>query len=202
MSSINKLSSLGYALGILLGVALSGVVYATGPITDTFSPGGTLTADNMNNIKNAVNDLQGNVPSTSCRTNAGAVDAGAIRVGPLCVDNARQAANSTWNNAVNTCRTAGKRLMTPGEYIAAKNAGTVANMATNGEFEWVDSVSSSASSTDNDLADGYAGRMVVGYMGPATAAAIGGAALDGDIFFGNNAAYDAGFSFIFFRCAR
>jgi len=202
MVSINKLSSLGYALGISLGVAFSGVVYATGPITDTFTTGNQLTAAQMTTIKNAVNDLQGNVPSTSCRTNAGAVDAGAIRVGPLCVDNTRAGPSVTWNDAVNTCRTAGKRLMTPGEYIAAKNAGTVSNMATNGEFEWVDSVSSSASTTDNDLADGYAGRMVVGYMGPATAAAIGGTAADGDIFFGNNAAYDATFNFIFFRCAR
>ena len=201
MVSINKLSSLGYALGISLGVAFSGVVYATGPITNTFTAGDTLTADNMNIINNAVKDLQGNVPSTSCRNNAGAVDAGAIRVGPLCVDNTRAGPSVTWNDAVNTCRTAGKRLMTPGEYIAAKNAGTVSNMVTNGEFEWVDSVSSNGSA-DATVAGGIAGRMTVGYMGPATAANIGGTASNGDIFFGNNAAYDAPFDFIFFRCAR
>jgi len=190
MGSINKLSSLGYALGISLGVALSGVVYATGPITDTFTTGNQLTAAQMTTIKNAVNDLQGNVPSTSCRTNAGAVDAGAIRVGPLCVDNARQAANSTWNDAVNTCSTAGKRLMTPGEYIAAKNAGTVSDMATNGDFEWVDLVSHDGS------VGGTAGRLTVGFMGPSTT-------LSGAILTSVSNTYDAAtFSNVFFRCAR
>ena len=190
MGSINKLSSLGYALGISLGVAFSGVVYATGPITNTFTAGDTLTADNMNIINNAVKDLQGNVPSTSCRNNAGAVDAGAIRVGPLCVDNTRAGPSVTWNDAVNTCRTAGKRLMTPGEYIAAKNAGTVSDMATNGDFEWVDLVSHDGS------VGGTAGRLNVGFMGPSTT-------LSGAILTSVSNTYDAAtFSNVFFRCAR
>lgn len=204
MSSNKKRFTPGWVLGISLGLAGAGVVYAAGPITDIFTTGDTLTADNMNTIVNAVNDLQGNVPSTSCRDNTGAVDAGAIRVGPLCVDNTRAGPSVSWINAVIACNAAGKRLMTPSEYIAAKNAGTVADMATNGEYEWVDSVSSNASA-DTTLAGGYAGRLTAAYMGPATAAAIGGTSptpVDGDIFFGNNAAYDAIFGFIYYRCAR
>jgi hypothetical protein len=199
MSGINKLSSLGRALAISLAVAFSGAAYATGPITDTFTTGGTLTAAQMNNIKNAVNDLQGNVPSTSCRTNAGAVDAGAIRVGPLCVDDTRAGPSVSWNDAVNACRTAGKRLMTPGEYLAAKNAGTVSNMATNGELEWVDAVSSDHTA-DNTIPGAGAGRMTVGYMGPSNAAGTNPPA--GEIMFGTNAAYDGAFGFIYYRCAR
>lgn len=196
MSSINKFSSIRWILGVLLGVVSTGVVYATGPINDTFSAGGTLTADNMNNIKNAVNDLQGNVPSTSCRTNAGAVDAGATRVGPLCVDNVRTGGSPTWTTAVNTCRAAGKRLLKPSEYIAAFNQGVITTTGNN-QYEWVDAVSSDGQA--NAAAGSLAGRMRVGYMGPGLAADVG---VDGDIFFATNVAYDAGFSIVFYRCAR
>jgi hypothetical protein len=154
----------------------------------------------MNNIKNAVNDLQGNVPSTSCRTNAGAVDAAATRVGPLCVDNARQAGTSSWNTAVNTCRTAGKRLLTPGEYVAAKNqAGAALGMNTDGVFEWVDSVSTDGSEDSNPVG-GIAGRLTVGYMGPSDGIATPNVPA-GEIFYGTNAAYDVDYGFSY-RCAR
>jgi len=146
MGSINKLSSLGYALGISLGVAFSGAVYATGPITDSFATDTILTQTKMDNIKNAVNDLQGNVPSTSCRDNAGDVDTNAARVGPLCVDKNQAVADFTgcsadgttgcdavialnttgpattgasWAQAQRACINAGKRLLTAGEWLAA-----------------------------------------------------------------------------------
>jgi hypothetical protein len=76
--------------------------------------------------------------------------------------------------------------------------GAITDMTTNGQYEWVDSVSSSASA-DTGLAGGHAGRLVVGYMGPSSGNA---GVVDGDIFFGNNAAYDATFAFIYYRCAR
>jgi len=194
MRSNKKHFSPGWILGISLGLASSGAVYAAGPIADTFTAGGTLTATQMNNIKNAVNDLQGNVPSTSCRTNAGAVDAGATRVGPLCVDEVPQAAGSTWSAAVDFCRAAGKRLMTPGEYMAAKNQDAAGFGMTNGVLEWVDSTFS-----DGTLGGGTAGRMTVGYMGPDDGTNI----TVGDIFYATNASYDVtAETFIFYRCAR
>lgn len=185
MSGINKLSSLGYALGLALGVTFSGVAVATGPITDTFTTGGTLTATQMNNIKNAVNDLQGNVPSTSCRTNAGAVDTGATRVGPLCVDNVRQAANQSWATAVAFCRAAGKRLMTPGEWAAAQLQGALTDAA-NDQLEWVDAVAYNT---------GAGNKMFAGYMGTT-------ATLTGEIAFFDNQLYTGTFANIYFRCAR
>ncbi len=197
MSGINKHSLLRWVFGMVLGVATSGIAFA-GNVTGTFTTGDTLTAAKMTEIQNAVNDNDTRVDGM--QTGVPVCLTGMTRVGPICVDTTRSGPSVTWNNAVNACRTVGKRLLTPSEYIAAKNQGTIT--ALNGEFEWVDSVSSSASAADNTLADGYAGRMVVGYMGPATAATIGGVAADGDIFFANNAAYDAGYPFIFFRCAR
>jgi hypothetical protein len=176
------------------GVAMALVMSSTalGAVT-IFTPSTTISSTDMNtNFAN----LNGNLTDGTC------VGTPAMtRVGPTCVETARRAASSTWSAAVNTCRTAGRRLLTPGEYIAAKNLGTLTGMATNGELEWVDSVSTNGSA-DATVADGIAGRMTVGYMGPDTAANIGGTASDGDIFFGNNAAYDAPFNFIFFRCAR
>lgn len=205
MSSIKNLSSLGCALGLTLGVTFSGAALAAGPITDNFTSGNALTAAQMTTIRNAVNDLLGNVPSTSCRTNAGAVDTGATRVGPLCVDNVRQPANQTWNAAVNFCRNAGKRLMTPGEYMAAKNqAGAALGMNTNGELEWVDAVASKDAPAAPNTGTSR-GRLTVGYMGPQTAINIGGndpVPVDGEIFFATNINYDTPSAFIFYRCAR
>jgi hypothetical protein len=246
MSSNHKRSSLGWALGISLGIACStGVVHA-GSIGDTYTTGDTLTAGKMDNIKAAVNDNDARIGGVIANTQAGALKtavdgnttnittltgrvttnegdittlqtdvtnlqngtptcgAGTTAVGPICVDNTRAAASTTWIAAVNACRTAGKRLMTPSEYMAAKSLGTIPDMATNGEYEWVNSVASNASA-DATIAGGFAGRLTASYMGPATAAAIGGTSptpVDGDIFFGNNAAYDAGFAFIYYRCAR
>ncbi|MCR4298133.1 MAG: hypothetical protein NUV75_05165 [Gallionella sp.] len=189
MSGINKLSSLAWAVVVSLGIVCSsGVVYATGPITNTFATSETLTAAKMNVINDAVKDLQGNVPSTSCRVNAGTVDAGATRVGPLCVDNARQAASQSWTAAVDFCRAANKRLLTPGEYLAAFNATVIT--AANGEFEWVDQVGHDGS------VGGTAGKLSAGYMGPSTT-------LTGQILFSTNVLYDdTSNGNIFFRCAR
>ncbi len=170
------------------GVAMALVLSSTalGAVT-IFGSGTPILSGPMNtNFAN----LNGNLTDGTC---VGAM----TRVGPTCVDNVRQGPSVAWNTAVNTCRTAGKRLMTPGEYIAAKNqAGVALVMNTNGEFEWVDSV----------LAFGVdgggqpAGRMAVGYMGPAANPLV---PVDGDIFYAANANYDdATLGFIYFRCAR
>jgi len=198
MSSIKKRFSLGLAVGLSLGLA-GGAAYA-GSIADTYTTGDTLTAAKMTNIKTAVGDNDTRITAIGAGTQT--CLAGMTKVGPTCVDTVRQAANSTWSAAVDTCRAANKRLLTPGEYMAAKNqAGAALGMNTNNEFEWVDSVSTSGSADSNPV-DGLAGRMIVGYMGPSTAATIG-SGVDGDIFFGTaSAPYDAGFIFIYFRCAR
>jgi len=182
------------------GVAMALVMSSTalGAVT-IFTPSTTISSTDMNtNFAN----LNGNLTDGTC------VGTPAMtRVGPTCVETARRAASSTWSAAVNTCRTAGRRLLTPGEYIAAKNLGTLTGMATNGELEWVDSVftngSEAASITEtppNQI--NMAGRLTVGYMGPSDAIGLFASVPAGEILFAANAAYDAGFSFIFFRCAR
>ena len=225
MRSNKKHFSPGWILGISLGLASSGAVYAAGPITDTFTSGGTLTATQMNNIKNAVNDLQGNVPSTSCRTNAGAVDANAVRVGSLCVDKNLARAdftgcsadgittcgsaialntgvgtattNMSWAQAVRACANAGKRLLTPGEYMAAFISGSLLETATD-SLEFVDSMLTLRSTTaaTDPSSGGAASPAQGGYMGPRTASG-------GKVQMVTNVDYDAtGFSFIVFRCVR
>ena len=170
------------SVSVVLATAMA--TTAWGAVT-TFTSGTTISSADMNtNFAN----LNGNLTDGAC------VGTPALtRVGPTCVESARRAASTTWSAAVTACRTAGRRLLTPGEYIAAKNQGVIT--AIDGEFEWVDSVASNAS------AAATAGRLTVGYMGPATAANIG-SGLDGDIFFATNADYDVGFGFIYYRCAR
>jgi hypothetical protein len=90
--------------------------------------------------------------------------------------------------------------MTPSEYMAAKSLGTIPDMATNAEFEWVDSVSASGSSDSAPL-NGLAGRLIVAFMGPGESPTH--VAVAGDIFFSTTATYDATAElYIFYRCAR
>jgi len=198
MSSSKKLFSHGWVLGVSLGLACStGAVFA-GNIATTYTPGQTLTDTMMTEIKTAVNDNDARVDGI--QTGVPVCLTGMTRVGPLCVDTVRQAASSTWSDAVTTCSTAGKRLLTPSEYVAALNlAGTALGMDTAGQYEWVDSVASDARATDNTLIDGYAGRMTVGYMGLASGVT---GVTDGVLFYANNIGYDVGDAIIYFRCAR
>lgn len=154
--------------------------------------GGRVTTNegDISTLQTDVTALQNGTPTCGTGTTA---------VGPACVDNTRSGPSVTWAAAVDACRTAGKRLLTPGEYMAAKSlGGTITGMTTNGQYEWVDAVSSSASS-DTTLSGGHAGRLMAGYMGPSLSNA---GVTDGEMFFGNNAAYDATFAFIYYRCAR
>jgi hypothetical protein len=124
------------------------------------------------------------------------------RSGTTCVDNTRTANGSvSWIAAVNACRVLGKRLLTPGEYIAALGSGLFADMvsATPNQYEWVDSVSSEDASTP---AGTSRGRLTAGYMGPDDGNTVGILA-PGEIFFATNADYDdATLTFIGYRCAR
>lgn len=197
MSSNKKRFSLGWVLGISLGLACgAGAVYASS-ISQTYSTSTPVDTTLMGNVKTAVNDNDARITAIGAGTQTCLT--GMTRVGPTCVDTARQAASSTWSAAVDTCRTANKRLLTPGEYMAAMNQNAAAfGMNTNGEFEWVDAVSSSHSA-DNTTPGAGAGRLRVGYMGPSNAVT---GVLAGEIFFATNAAYDGTFGFIYYRCAR
>jgi len=195
MSGINIYSFHRWILGIAL-VAISGIVLA-GPVTDPAIPyvdGDSLNASKMNSIRNAVNDNDTRI--TALQNGTPTCGATMTAVGPTCVDNARQVTPVTWIAAVDVCRAAGKRLLTPSEYISAKNQGTIT--ALNGEFEWVDSVSSDQQSTITIKGGAGSGKMLVGYMGPS-----GVLVPAGTILFGNDRFYDeAAAANIFTRCAR
>lgn len=192
MSGINKQSLLGYILGISLGIAASGMAQA-GSITDPdYQTGDTLTAAKMQNIKNAVNDNDSKITNLNNNIANGTCGTGMTRVGPTCVDNARNATPATWIAAVNACNAAGKRLLTPGEYITARTAGVITGA--NGEFEWIDSVAHSG--LVSGAPGNGQGKMHGGYMGPS-------GILGGDFLFGNDRTYDqAAIANIFYRCAR
>lgn len=202
MSSITKRFSVGWVAGLALGVTCS--TFA-GSVGGTFNTGDTLTAAQMTGIQSAVNDNNGRI--AALETGAPPCPTAMTRVGSTCVDNARVANNGvSWSDAVTACRNAGKRLLTPSEYVAALNSGSFPDMvvpATGNQYEWVDAVSSTAPGTGTNTApDGpgtSAGRLTAGYMGPDNG---NNTPTAGDIFFATNAAYDATFSFIGYRCAR
>lgn len=135
--------------------------------------------DKISGLETDVNSLKQNVATGSCGT-------GMTRVGPTCVDNTRGPANTSWLNAVTACRTAGKRLLTPGEWVAAKQQGALD--AEDDKLEWVDAVNQNNTNGEN-----Y--QMYVGYMG--TTADLGGG-----IAFFNNQLSTATFANIYYRCAR
>ena len=233
MSSNTKLFSRGWILGVSLGLVCSTGAVLAGPVTNPdFGGGETLTHTHMNNIKSAVgdndtriNNLQGNVPGTSCRTNAGAVDSNAVRVGPLCFDKnlaradftgcsadgttscgaaiavntgvSTATTNMSWAQAARACANAGKRLPTPGEYMAAYISGSLLETATD-TLEFVDSMLtlSSTNPLNDPSSPGAATPAQGGYMGPRTASGA-------KVQMVTNVDYDAtGFGFIVFRCVR
>jgi len=199
MSGINKLSFVASILGIALGVATSGSALA-GSIADTYTTGDTLTAAKMTAVKTAVNDNDTRITAIGAGTQT--CGAGMTRVGPTCVDTVRQAATKSWSEAVDFCRAANKRLLTPGEYIAAFNQAAVTlGMSTNGDVEFVDamftdgSVAASATSPTT-----FVGRLRVGYMGPSSVTTA--TMTPGQIYAGVDADYDNATYGIYFRCAR
>lgn len=136
MSSNKKHFSLGWAVGIFLGLASSGSAVYAGQVTNpTFTGGETLTAAHMNNIKDAVNN--NDTGKGTCTGNPAVTGDTMVRVGSLCVDKyeasiiggvARSVSNATvaavdWAAAADACAKAGKRLITNAEWQTA-SAGT------------------------------------------------------------------------------
>jgi len=133
MSSINKLSSLAWAVVVSLGIVCSsGVVYADTVTNPDFVSGNTLNADHMNNIKSAVNSLYTGIGA--CAGNPAVAGDTMVRVGSVCVDKyeakivgsvAQSVAGDTptisvnWITAARACAKAGKRLLTNAEWQVA-----------------------------------------------------------------------------------
>jgi len=94
----------------------------------------------------------------------------------------------TWAQAQRACTNAGKRLLTPGEWMAAFSSGLTADMATVNKEDYVDSVANGGANT----------KMRGGYMGPTSGAS-------GIEFSTNALPYDVApvlASVFGFRCAR
>jgi hypothetical protein len=94
----------------------------------------------------------------------------------------------TWAQAQRACSNAGKRLLTPGEWMAAYSSGLTADMATVGQEDYVDSVVTGGANT----------KMRGGYIGP-TAGASGIEFSTSGLTYDVVAAVPAIFGF---RCAR
>lgn len=104
----------------------------------------------------------------------------------------KDASTITYAQAAAACANAGKRLLSPGEWIMARANANIVGMTTDGYAEFVEGVVAGASA---------AGVMQAGYMGQNLAAA--GPA--GQVDFFSNQNYNAllgGGSWLGFRCAR
>lgn len=145
----------GAAIAIIGGAS---VVFA-GSISDTYNTNDTLTAAKMTTIKNAVNDNDTRI------TALGNCPAGMTKVGATCIDNAPGATNTSWAQALATCRLAGKRLLSPGEFYAMFAAAPPGvTLPIDGNSEWVDAVVAAGNDNTGFGGDGSFG---VGRMGPA-----------------------------------
>ena len=213
-----KRFSKGWFTGVILGIASSAaLVYAavTVPIT-VFTSGTTISSDDMNANFNAFG-----TSSFSCAGN-GPTDI-MVRVGATCVDQfmaradfatlgcsadgmtncdtvmavstntGTAAVNMSWAQAQRACENANKRLLTPGEWLAAFTTGVLSETATD-QMEFVDAFFVLSTLTgDTTPAD-------AGYMGPRSAS--GGA-----VQIVANVDYtllnpDGALNFIHFRCGR
>ena len=231
MSTNKKRFSLGWGVGIVLGIACSaGVAYAVS-LTGTFNTGDTLTAAMMNQLATS---------SGTCITNAGDDAGGMVRVGSICVDKnpaslwsstdatataitnmpagctvegigctgadvivalskatpgtaLKDASTITYAQAAAACANAGKRLLSPGEWIMARANASIVGMTTDATGEFVDAVGPSAGAVNDVMPAGYMGQNL-GANGPA-----------GVVDFFANTAYNAvvgGGTWLGFRCAR
>ena len=212
--SSKKRFSKGWFTGVILGIASSAaLVYAavTVPIT-VFTTGTTIRSDDMNANFNAFG-----TSSFSCAGN-GPTDI-MVRVGAVCVDQfmaradfagcsddgtmgcdsvmavstdtGAAAIDMSWAQAQRACVNANKRLLTPGEWLAAFTIGALSDNATD-LLDFID-----AFLVPDTLA---AAPAQAGYMGPRTASG-------GTVQIVANIDYtlvdaDGGLNFIHFRCGR
>lgn len=229
MSIHKKRFSVGWALGIFLGIVCGGALVYAGSIATTYKNGDTLQAADLNAIVGALNQVQGNAGNGACVTNNSSDEM--VRVGPICVDKypaslwsdasgtatdvtaipggcapegtgcsgivaqsratpgtLKNATAITYAQALVSCANAGKRLLTPGEWMTASAVGTATGMATTDSLEFVDGFTSATGTTVAQAS----------YMGPTTAAG-------GKLQFVSNVAYNAtnvAWSWLGFRCAR
>ncbi len=217
MKSKIKHFSFGWALGIFLGLVCAGAFVYAGGITSRYNTGDTLHATDMNAI---LDNLNG---KGSCPGNFDVPGDAMVRVGSICVDTnlaridftgcaldgttgctavptstaAGTAATAmSWAQAARACANAGKRLLTPGEWLTAKSLG-ILNDITDGNAEWVDLLVTTGT---NNTGSGSTAPVQGTYIGPNLASAGSGVA---QMF--SNVAYNAdnsGNTFISFRCAR
>jgi hypothetical protein len=190
----------------------------------------TAVNDNNSRLGTAETDIS-NLKSSSgaCAVGAGDEPGGMVRVGPLCVDKYLARADFTgcsadgttscgsavavstsqnspavdmsWAQAARACANAGKRLLTPGEWMAAFISGAILETGTD-SLEFVDSMltlNSTNPATDGS-SPGASSPAQGGYMGPRTAAG-------GKVQMVTNVDYDqvdadGSPNFLFFRCAR
>jgi hypothetical protein len=211
---------LGMALGVAAsGIVLAGSIsdtYTTGDTLTATKMTAIKTAVNDNDTR--INNLQ--TSSGACTKNAGDDTGGVVRVGSICVDKFRARATLgactgdgrtncagvvalstatgaaldtvSYAQAARACANAGKRLLTPGEWVMvwtmAATAG-ISEITTDGAAEWV------ASAGDGG---GGAAELQGAYVGPD----MGGLSGSGVLGYRLNGTYRTGFNFIRFRCAR
>jgi hypothetical protein len=211
------------ASGVAMALVLSSA--AMGAVT-TFTSGTTISSSDMNtNFAN----INGNLTDGTCTKNAADDVGGMVRVGPICVDKYRAratigactgdgttdcagvvavstatgspAADFSWAQAVRACANAGKRLLTPGEFMAAYISGALLETSDD-TYDFVDAMLTIRSTNTATDPSGPGATIAAqgSYMGPVS----GAGSLIQMI---SNVAYnlvnpDGGATFLHFRCAR
>lgn len=141
MNGHNKRFSIGWTLGIALGVASGAALVHAVTLPHTFTAGDTISASQMNENFETLNNAIDGCPDGMARVGNGCIDTNAQLVtsippgcqptGNGCTDivaeNADTAAGVpySWGQAVAVCTNAGKRLATPTELLAGANTGAI-----------------------------------------------------------------------------
>ena len=171
--------------------AVNGNAGDIGTLTTTVNGNtGSITSltGTVNTLTTSVTNLQ--TGAGTCTPNAGDDPDGIVRVGAICVDKyqaradftgcaldgttgcttiatstsgASAATSMSWAQAARACANAGKRLLTPGEWLTANTLGTLVGIA-DGKSEWVDAVVSIDPTGNNTGVNGD-GTIGVGIIG-------------------------------------
>lgn len=175
MDSNRKRFSFGWYTGALLGVTFSGAVVYAVTLPHTFTDGTTISASQVNANFTALSTAIDGCPTDMVRVGASCIDTAAKYVtaaasgcgvsGAGCTGStltvgttpASPAFAYSWGQAVAACTSAGKRLASGAEIIAAANAQSIqvpdsTSASPTGSFQYVDA---SAARSGSDLS--YAG---------------------------------------------